>query len=83
MSAISAAEARRRLLRLIEQVNEDHLPVEVVSRHGSAVLVSKEGWDSMQETAYLLRSPANAEWLIKGLAEVRPGEAAGQELDRS
>lgn len=83
MSAISASEARKRLFPLIEQVNEDHLPVEIVSKHGNAMLVSKEDWDSMQETAYLLRSPANADWLAQGLAEARAGEAIERELDRS
>jgi len=83
MSAISASEARRRLFPLIEQVNSDHVPVEIVSKSGNAVLVSKEDWDSMQETAYLLRSPANAEWLAQGLAEARAGEAVERDLDRS
>ena len=83
MSAISASEARKRLFPLIEQVNADHLPVEIVSKHGNAMLVAKEDWDSMQETAYLLRSPANADWLAQGMAEARACEAIERELDRS
>ncbi|RAN76529.1 hypothetical protein B5P43_23320 [Bacillus sp. SRB_336] len=34
MSAFTATEARKRLFGLIQQVNDDHAPVEVVSRHG-------------------------------------------------
>jgi antitoxin YefM len=83
MSAISASEARKRLFPLIEQVNQDHAPIEIVSKHGNAVLVSKEDWDSMTETAYLLRSPANAAWLAQGMAELRDGEAVERELDLS
>ena len=83
MTAITASEARKRLFPLIEQVNEDHAPVEIVSKHGNAVLVSKEDWDSIEETAYLLRSPANAAWLATGLAEARRGDGIERELDRS
>ena len=83
MTAITASEARKRLFPLIEQVNDDHTPVEIVSKHGNAVLVSKEDWGSMEETAYLLRSPANAAWLVAGLAEARRGEGIERDLDRS
>jgi antitoxin YefM len=80
--SITAGEARRTLYPLIKQVNEDHHPVEIVSRHGSAVLVSKDDWDSMEETAYLLRSPANAERLAAAVARARTGDYAEHELDR-
>lgn len=83
MTAITATDARKRLFPLIEQVNEDHNPVEIVHKSGNAVLVSKEDWDSLQETAYLLRSPANAEWLAQGMAQVRGGEAVERGLDRT
>lgn len=83
MTAISASEARKRLFPLIDQVNMDHAPVEIVSKHGNAVLVSKEDWDSMEETAYLLRSPANAAWLARGMEDFRNGEAVERELDLS
>ena len=58
--AITASEARKNLFPLIEQVNDDHTPVEITSRRGSAVLISREDYDALQETAYLLRVPANA-----------------------
>ena len=83
MTAITASEARKRLFPLLEQVNEDHTPVEIVHGRGNAVLVSKADWDAMEETAYLLRSPANAAWLAAGMEEFRNGEAVERELDRS
>jgi antitoxin YefM len=82
MVAISASEARKTLFPLIQQVNADHVPVEIVSKHGNAVLVSKEDWDSMEETAYLLRSPANAARLAEALEQARRGEAVERPLDR-
>lgn len=82
-AAISASQARKTLFPLIQAVNEDHTPIEIVSKHGNAVLVSKEDWDSMEETAYLLRSPVNAARLVEAMAQASRGEASERELDRS
>ncbi len=80
-AAITASEARKRLFPLIERVNDDHTTVEIVSKHGNAVLVSKQDWDSIVETNYLLRSPANAEHLRRSIAQADAGEVQEHELD--
>jgi antitoxin YefM len=74
--AISASEARSRLFPLIQQVNDDHVPVRISSKGGDAVLISAEDFDSWQETIYLLRSPANARRLMEAVARDKSGEAA-------
>jgi antitoxin YefM len=78
--AISASEARRNLFPLIEQVNDDHEPVEIVSRAGSAVLVAADEWRAMEETAHLLRSPANALRLLESLNQARRGKVRAHDL---
>ena len=80
-SAISASEARKSLFPLIERVNEDHTPIEIVSKRGNAVLVSKEDWDAIVETNYLLRSPANAKRLAESVEQWRAGGATTRDLD--
>ena len=55
--SISASEARRTLFPLIERVNSDRDAVEIVSRHGNAVLMAAEEYSAWQETAHLFRSP--------------------------
>ena len=57
MEILSASEARAKLFSLVEQVNQDHLPREITSRKGNAVLLSKADWDSLQETLYLQSIP--------------------------
>ncbi|HWS36902.1 MAG TPA: type II toxin-antitoxin system prevent-host-death family antitoxin [Actinoplanes sp.] len=79
-AAISASEARKTLFPLIERVNEDHTPIEIVSKRGNAVLVSKEDWDSIMETNYLLRTPANARHLAEGIEQWRAGRATERDL---
>ncbi len=78
--AITASEARKNLFPLIEQVNEDHTAVEITSRRGNAVLMSRAEYDALQETAYLLRVPANARRLLESLDQSRRGERQEHDL---
>jgi antitoxin YefM len=71
--AITATEARRRLFPLIKEVNADRIAIEIVSNHGRAYLVAADDYESMEETDYLLRSPANAARLIAAAEDVRRG----------
>jgi antitoxin YefM len=80
VSAITASEARKSLFGLIQQVNDDHTPVEVVSRRGNAVIMSKDDFDALTETAYLLRNPANAERLLEAIERARNGEFESHDL---
>ena len=67
MKIVNASTARANLFGLVEQVNQDHVPRIITSKNGDAVLLSKEDWDSLQETLYLQS--------ISGLVEaVRQGE---------
>jgi antitoxin YefM len=72
--AITASEARARLFPLIQQVNDDHEPVEITSKGGNAILMSADDFRSWQETIYLLRSPANAARLMAAVAEDKAAE---------
>ena len=63
--SITASEARKGLFPLIKKVNEDHNAIEIVSKHGNAVLISAEDYGALREGAYLLRSPANARRLLR------------------
>jgi antitoxin YefM len=73
--AITASEARKKLFPLIKQVNDDRAPVEIISNHGRAYLVAADDYESMAETDYLLRSPANAARLTAAADEVRRGRS--------
>jgi antitoxin YefM len=78
--AITASEARKNLFPLIEQVNDDRQPVEITSKRGDAVLLSRADYDALTETAFLLRVPANAQRLLESLAQARAGERDVHEL---
>ncbi len=72
--SITASEARKNLFPLIERVNNDRESVEITSRRGSAVLISAEEFAALEETAYLLRVPANAKRLLESLQQAQAGE---------
>lgn len=78
--AITASEARRNLFPLIEQVNDDRTPVEITSRRGDAVLLSRADYDALEETAHLLRSPANARRLLTSLDQARAGRVEEHDI---
>lgn len=67
MDTITPTEARKKLYQIIGEVNEHHRPIQIVGRHGSAVVVSEEDWRAIQETLYLLSFPGMGESIRKGL----------------
>ncbi|MFI5730128.1 type II toxin-antitoxin system Phd/YefM family antitoxin [Kribbella sp. NPDC051587] len=78
--AITASAARKDLFPLIQQVNEDHTPVEITSKGGDAVLISLGDYRALEETAHLLRVPENARRLLESLQQAQRGEREEHEL---
>jgi antitoxin YefM len=77
---VTASEARQRLFPLIEAVNADQVAVEIVSKKGTAYLVSADEYHSLKETVYLLQSPRNAERLRESIAQLQAGDTEEHEL---
>lgn len=61
MDIHSASQARANLFKLLEQVNQESKPCIITSRKGDGVLISKDDWDSLQETLYLQSIPGFVE----------------------
>ena len=78
MDAITYSAARANLARTMDRVCEDHEPL-IITRNGeqSVVMVSLEDYKALEETAYLLRSPANARRLLAAVSQLAEGK--GQE----
>ncbi|REL26210.1 type II toxin-antitoxin system prevent-host-death family antitoxin [Thalassotalea euphylliae] len=81
MDAISYTTARANLAKTMEKVCEDHAPVIITRKSESpVVMMSLEDYKAMQETTYLLRSPANARALLESIAELEAGKGTEREL---
>lgn len=74
--------ARKNLATLMDQVTDTHEPV-LIRRRGKApvALIAAEDLSSWMETAYLLRSPKNAERLRKSIAWVESGQGEPTDID--
>ena len=80
---ISATNARADLFNIIEQVNVDHVEVEITSKSGSVILMSKEEYTSLMETNHLLRSPKNAQRLLQAIKSAQAGDTFERDLAAS
>lgn len=81
MDAISYTVARANLAKTMEKVCNDHAPVIITrKREFPVVMISLEDYQAMEETTYLLRSPANARRLLESIAELETGKGVEREL---
>lgn len=81
MRVVNFSEDRNSLKRVIDQVVSD-ADVTVISRRDApdAVVMSLDTFNSIMETAHLLRSPANAAHLARSVAQFRKGQAKPRKL---
>jgi len=81
MDAISYTSARANLASTMANVCKDHAPI-IITRKSEdpVVMISLEDYNAMQETNYLLRSPANARALLESIAELESGSSMEKEL---
>lgn len=81
MDAITYTEARENLAQTIQRVCRDHDPVIITrKRADSVVMMSLEDYESLTETAYLLKSPKNARRLLAAIAELEEGKGQPKAL---
>ena len=57
MNIYTTSEARANLFQLVEKANLTHEPVCIKNKRGSAIILSMEDYESMQETLYLYSIP--------------------------
>lgn len=82
MRILSSTELRANLAKVLDQVADDHAPVIIHRSTGKpVVLVSLEDWEAMDETTYLLSSPANADHLRHALADARAGRGVVKTME--
>ena len=71
MKAFTFTNARQSLAKIMDGVCRDHDPVIVTRKNKhSVVIMSLEDFESLEETAYLLRSPKNAKRLIESIVQL-------------
>lgn len=81
MRIVSFTEARNSLKAVLDQVSND-ADHTVITRRDSedAVVMSLDSYNSLMETVYLLKSPANAEHLAKSIQQYHQGTVQERHL---
>lgn len=83
MDAITYSAARANLASTMDRVCNDHEPL-IITRNGeqSVVMLSLEDFKSLEETAYLLRSTANARRLLTAVEALQSGKGKERKLTK-
>lgn len=78
----SYSSAREQLATLLDRVTKDR-EVVIIQRRGAedVAMISADELASLTETAYLLRSPENAERILSALARALKNEGKLQDID--
>lgn len=64
MTIYTSTQARIKLFNLIDETNHTHEPIYIKGKRSDAVILSKEDYESMQETLYLHSVPDLVEKII-------------------
>jgi antitoxin YefM len=81
MKTMSYTESRAKYAEVLDAVINDREEV-VITRagHEPVVIVSLEDFESLRETAYLMRSPANARRLLDAMERLEAGDGEHHDL---
>ena len=78
MTTMSYTAARENLAKAMDKVCNDHAALVITRKRDQAVvMLSLADYEALEETAYLLKSPANAKRLLASVAQLdaRKGRA--------
>ena len=80
MHAITYTTVRANLASVMDRVCDDHEPL-IITRNGeqAVVMLSLEDYKALEETSYLLRTPANAKRLLAAVTQL----AANKGVERA
>ena len=80
MQAVSFSELRKDMKHIMDMTRERHEPTIITRKHGNMVIMSLEDYNALQETAYILSNPKNAQRILASLTELRSGKGKEHKL---
>lgn len=81
MKVVTYSDLRKNLANVLDGVIDDHSPVLVTRQNNqTAVLISLDDFNAYEETAHLLRSPANAKRLRDSITQIETNRVYNHEL---
>ncbi len=81
MEITTYSNFRQNLKSFMDSVLKNRTPLFITRTKGEdVVMLSKDDYESMEETLYLLNSPRNAERLAEGIQEYEEGKGIKRDL---
>lgn len=80
MQVVNFSDLRKDMKHIMDGVRERHEPTIITRKQGNMVLMSLEDYNALEETAYILSSPKNAQRILDSLAELRVGRGKEHKL---
>ncbi|HGJ5890898.1 MAG TPA: YoeB-YefM toxin-antitoxin system antitoxin YefM [Arsenophonus apicola] len=81
MKTVNYTDARQNLTSIMNEAIDDRIPILITRQKGiPCVLLSHDEYQSLEETAYLLRSPANARHLLDSIDELNAGKGIERDI---
>lgn len=82
MKAVNYTSAREHLASMMDEVCQDHSPLIITrKREQSVVMISLDDYEALEETAYLLRSPANTRRLLSAIESLEKGKGKPKKIN--
>lgn len=81
MKTLTYSQSRAHYKETLDAVTDDREEV-IITRPGKedVVIVSRADYESLRETAYLLRSPANARRILDSIGRLESGHGIERDL---
>ncbi len=81
MLVANVSEVRKNLKRYIDSVSDNHDTLIINGNGKTVVMISLEDYNGLDETQYLLSSPANAKELRESIAQLNAGKVVSIKPD--
>lgn len=74
MTIVTATDFRKQMPRYIRESRENHVPITItIQSEEPMVMMPLNEWESLNETLYLVSTPANKQALDESIAELNQG----------
>jgi antitoxin YefM len=80
MQVVSFSELRKDMKHIMDMTQDRHEPLIITRKNGNMVMMSLDDYNSLEETAYILRNPRNAQRILASIAELEAGKGQVHEL---
>jgi antitoxin YefM len=82
MAHVSYTDFRQHLAKYMDEVWDNRAPLRVTRQNArTVVMLSEAEYEGMVETLHLLRSPANAERLLRSIKSADAGRVTPREVE--